>query len=117
MAPRADVAFVPKGADDWDAATTNAYSAQIQALKDAPEGALSDENRAAARQILDGIDWENRSGADIVLSSQNGWPTYSGDFSADCVEPFVLNDTDIIDLENQKSIIQNASLYYGEEDG
>ena len=117
MAPRANVALHPKGDDDWDAATNDAYNAQIQALKDAPAGELSEENRAVAHGLLDGLDWVSPSGADVVLSSQSSWPTYAGDFAADCVEPIVLNDTDIIDLENQESIIQNASLYYGKDDG
>lgn len=110
MAPRADVAFAPKGADGWDQATTDAYNAQIQALKDAPEGALSDENRAAARQLLDGLDWESPSGADVDLTTQNNWPTYSGDFAADCVEPVVPTVTATLGMENSKSIVQGAEL-------
>ena len=69
LAPRADVAFAPKGADDWDQTTTDAYNAQIQALKDAPAGELSDANRDAARSLLNGLDWESPSGADVNLST------------------------------------------------
>ena len=111
LGPRAEVAFVPKGADDWDAATTTAYQAQIADLKAAPaEGALSDEIRAIARQLLDSLDWENKNGATVVLSEQAAWPVYSGDFAADCVEAVVDTVDATLGLENSNVVAKGAEL-------
>ena len=114
LAPRADVDFAPKGADDWDSVTVDAYDAQILALKNAPAGELSEANRDVARSLLNGLDWETPSGADVDLSTQTGWPTYDGDYAADCVEPIFPVIQESLNLENPLAIV-TASLFNADE--
>lgn len=110
MAGKVDInLIVPKGAAAWDDATEDDYDAQIKALKEAPEGALSDENRATITQLLDGLDWL-ANGNDIDLSTISDWPTYSGDFAADCVEPVVAAVDATLGMENSKSVVQAVAV-------
>jgi hypothetical protein len=102
--------IAPKGADAWDDATEDDYDAQIKALKEAPEGALSEENRATITQLLDGLDWVLLNGNDIDLSTISDWPTYSGDFAADCVEPVVAAVDATLGMENSKSVVQAVAV-------
>jgi len=115
----AGVIIDPKGADDWDQTTTEAYQAQIADLNAAAkqEGAppLSDEIRAIARQLLDSLDWENKNEADVVLSDEPGFPkysfpNYSGNFAADCVEAVTDEVNATLNLENSKSVVKDAAL-------
>ena len=103
LAKRADclgVTFFPKGFRDWDDTTRDTYCAQIAAINDAPNGDLSEENRAVARQLLEGLDWVDAGSDEVLLPTIAGWPTYDGDYAANCVEPITSDETSIISLEN-----------------